>query len=1227
MKKIEKFTNLYSVSKTLRFKAIPIGKTQENIARKRLLEEDASRAEKYAKAKKIIDRYHVEFIDRVMSEVNLTGLTEYMELFLKSNKSDEEKDLLVKKEVKLREEIANAFIKDPDFKTLSDKSLIETVLPKKLTNDEEKEIIAEFVGFTTAFGGYNLNRQNMYSKEPKSTAISYRCINENLPMFISNIKSFEKIKEKIGTDVLNKINEEICPDSYRIQDCFDIEFFSFVLSSDGIRLYNTFIGGYTKEDGTKIKGLNEYVNLYNQKVSKTERLPRLKMLYKLMLTDSESISFVLDKFANDQELIKGINKYIEDNNENIGSLCGLLSRINDYNLAGIVIKNGPAITNISNEVVGNWNIIQNSWNKEYDAVRLKNAPKDWEKYDEDRRKAYKKIGSFTIEELNNLIEISGADKKMDDVASYYVNKGNMYFDLFEAAQKEAHSLLAGDYPENKKLSKDERSVAIIKQLLDIIKDIELLVKPLMGEGTEIGLDELFYGELYSLYESVSMIDKLYDKVRDYVTSKPYSTDKYKLYFQNPQFMGGWDRNKVSDYRATLLRKDNLYYLLVMDKSDSKILSKLPDYEGGEAYELLDFKVIPGASKQLPHIFFSRKGIEEYRPSEEILRIKNEGTFKKGDNFSKEDCKKIIDYYKSAITQSEMNQHYAFCFSDTDSYEDISGFFREVDQQGYKIGFSKIDGATIDKWVDEGKVYLFQIYNKDFSKYSHGKENLHTMIFKEVFNEANNGCIKLCGDAEFFFRKASISKEDRIIHPSKQPIKNKNKLNTKKESTFDYDLIKDKRYTQDQYEIHIPVMLNRTAIGATKINETVRKELQMDTNPYIIGIDRGERNLIYICVIDGKGKIVEQLSLNEIVNEYCGGKAITDYHQLLDSKEKERKADRENWRSIKNIKELKEGYISQVVHKICCLVQKYDAVIAMEDLNSGFKNSRVKVEKQVYQNFEKALITKLNYLSSKETKNGVPGSITNGYQLTNLFTSFKDMRSQNGFIFYIPAWLTSKIDPVTGFADLIKPKYSSVENTHNFIRSFDKIAYDKEEDLFVFNMNMERFDRTDADYNKKWTLYSYGDRIRSFRNPEKNSEWDYEVVNVTDEFKKLMDTYNITYSNGNDLIELLCSIDKKDFCESFIQTIRIMLQMRNSISGRTDVDYLISPVKDGKGSFYDSRNCSDKLPQDADANGAYNIARKVLWAIGKFKEVPAESVGKVKLGISNKEWLEFVQKNG
>ena len=81
-------------------------------------------------------------------------------------------------------------------------------------------------------------------------------------------------------------------------------------------------------------------------------------------------------------------------------------------------------------------------------------------------------------------------------------------------------------------------------------------------------------------------------------------------------------------------------------------------------------------------------------------------------------------------------------------------------------------------------------------------------------------------------------------------------------------------------------------------------------------------------------------------------------------------------------------------------------------------------------------------------------------------------------------------------------------------------------------------------------------------------------------------------------------------------------MRNSATG-TDIDYMISPVMNKNGLFFDSRIGGESLPKDADANGAYNIARKGLWAIDQIKQ--ASDLSKLKLAITNKEWLQYAQR--
>ncbi|MCF2738867.1 hypothetical protein, partial [Bacteroides caecigallinarum] len=103
--------------------------------------------------------------------------------------------------------------------------------------------------------------------------------------------------------------------------------------------------------------------------------------------------------------------------------------------------------------------------------------------------------------------------------------------------------------------------------------------------------------------------------------------------------------------------------------------------------------------------------------------------------------------------------------------------------------------------------------------------------------------------------------------------------------------------------------------------------------------------------------------------------------------------------------------------------------------------------------------------------------------------------------------------------------------------------------------------------------------------------------------------------------------EKEFFIEFVSLFKLVLQMRNSWTG-TDVDYLVSPVCDENGVFYDSRKVDNTLPQNADANGAYNIARKGMLLLDKIRKNSSDK--KIDFSITNKEWLSFAQgycKNG
>ena len=1217
---INEFTNMYNLSKTLRFSLIPYWETEEYFMERHLLDEDEVRAENYTKVKEYMDRYHRDFIEKVLNTVVLNNVDEYSELYFKRNKSDAENKKIEELEATMRKQISKYF---RDYSVSGEKiypllyksELIKKLLPEFLTQEEEKTILAQFNDFSTYFQGFWENRENIYTDKAQSTGVPYRCINDNLPIFLDNVKSFEKIINALAQDDIDELNN-IFEGVYntRVQDAFKVDYFSFVLSQSGIDKYNGIIGGYSNSDDSKVEGINEKVNRYNQekaKFDKSKKLPLLKQLHKQILSDRETISFIPEKFNDDNEVLKAINDFYKNIKSSLEDVNELVSKISNYDTGIIYISAGESVTYISNKVFGDWSVIRNNWNTEYELTHKKG--RDEEKFYEKEREAYKKIKSFSISELQRLANSN------ESITDYIENESKTLFDSIEGAYKTAEPLLSNEYQHKKSLAKNDKAVELIKTLLDSIKAYEAFLKQLCGSGKEEEKDNLFYGKFAELFEEIKKVNLIYNKVRNYITKKPYSNEKLKLNFQNPQFLGGWDKNKEKDYRTVLLRKDGKYFLGIMEKGNNKIFDNFPE-DAESSFEKMEYKYINGTSK-----YFSSKQINPQNPPENIKKYLGKDFDKK--LMSKEQlielikyvCEEFIPNYPK-LNDEEGKPYFNFNIKPYSEYRSWKEFCDDIQRDAYRITLKNISEKYIRNLVKDGKLYLFQIYNKDFSEYSKGTPNLHTLYFRMLFDERNleNVVYKLSGGAEMFYRKASIGDEDMVVHQKNQPIENKNPDNVKKESIFDYDITKDKRYTKYQFQLHLPITLNYKAEGNGYINEDVRVALKQSNSNYVIGIDRGERNLVYACVVDTNGKLVEQLPLNEIKadNGY-----ETDYHKLLDKREKEMDSARKSWKTIGSIKELKEGYISQVVHKICQLVIKYDAVIAMEDLNYGFMNSRKKVEKQVYQKFERMLTQKLNYLVDKKLEPTEMGGLLNAYQLTNEASKVRKSR-QDGIIFYIPAWLTSKIDPTTGFVNLLNPKYSSVTASKEFFNKFDEIKYNKDEDYFEFSFNYDNFPKCNSDFKKEWTICTFGDRIKTFRDPENNNQFNSKSISLTQEFKNLFDNSDIDYTSN--LKEQILSKEDKSFYKALIGLLSLTLQMRNSVSGNGDIDYLISPVKNLNGEFYDSRNydSTSSLPCDADSNGAYNIARKGLWAVNQIKQ--AEDETKANISIKNSDWLQYAQ---
>lgn len=1290
--------NGYSRSITLRNKLIPIGKTADNL--KQFLEKDQERADSYPEIKKLIDEIHRGFIEDTLSKFSFLWEPLFDDFELYQNEKDKSKKAKKKKDLEkfqsgARKKIVEAFKKHPDYDKLFKDGLFKELLPALIKNSSDSEIsnkeeaLKVFDRFSTYFVGFHENRKNMYSEEEKSTAISYRIVNENFPKFYANVKLYNYLKENFP-QIISETEESLKNhlNGKKLDEIFNVESFNDVLAQSGIDFYNTVIGGISTET-EKVQGLNEKINLARQQVisqisflknqnasENTEKIKELEkkanelkkkmvVLFKQILSDRGTSSFIPVGFNNKEEVYSSI-KTFNDEFVNL-SVCEtkeLFKQVAEFNLSEIYVP-AKSLTNFSQNIFGSWSILTEG---------LFLLEKD---------KVKKALSENQEEKINK--EIAKKDYSLDELqVAYerYCNEHNFsveknckdYFDVVdyrtenEKSDKKKVSILSAitesyskiDFENIHDLQQEKEAATPIKTYLDEVQNLYHHLKLVDYRGEE-QKDSNFYSKLDEVLTQLSEIIPLYNKVRNFVTKKPGEMKKIKLNFDCPTLANGWDENKESSNDAIILRKDGKYYLGIFNPNNKPKFSKIENISESY-YEKMVYKLLPGPNKMLPKVFFSTKGQETFLPPKDLLLGYDAGKHKKGDSFDKEFMYKLIDWFKDAINRHEDWKKFNFVFSPTKSYEDMSGFYREVELQGYKISFQKITDTEIDSFVNEGKLFLFQIYNKDFASKASGKKNLHTLYWENLFSEENlkDVCLKLNGEAELFWRKPSLNKDKVTVHEKGSTLVNrttndgksipediyqeiyqfKNKMidnlseNAKslldsgvvvcKEAT--HDITKDNRFTEDTYLFHCPITMNFKAPDKSnkEFNNQVLEVLSDNPDVKIIGLDRGERHLIYLSLINQKGEIELQKTLN-LVDQVRNDKTVkVNYQEKLVQKEGDRDKARKNWQTIGNIKELKEGYLSNVVHEIAKMMVEHNAIVVMEDLNFGFKRGRFAVERQIYQKFENMLIEKLNYLVFKDKKVTEPGGVLNAYQLTNKSANVSDVYRQCGWLFYIPAAYTSKIDPKTGFANLFITKgLTNVEKKKEFFDKFDTIRYDLKEDCFVFGFDYGKI-CDNADFKKKWEVYTKGERLVYNKTERKNIS-----INPTEELKSIFDDFGINWNNEDNFIDSVHAIQAEKSNAKFFDTLLRMfnatLQMRNSIPN-TEIDYLISPVKSEDGTFFDSREElkkgeNAKLPIDADANGAYHIALKGLYLLEN--DFNRNDKGVIQ-NISNADWFKFVQ---
>ena len=1289
------FVAISKVQKTLRNELRPTPLTMKHIKQKGIITEDEYKTQQSLELKRIAVGYYRDYITHKLNDTNnldFRNLFEAIEEKYKKNDKDN-RDKLDLVEKSKRGEIAKLLSADDNFKSMFEAKLITQLLPvyveqNYIGEDKEKalETIALFKGFTTYFTDYFNIRKNMFKENGGASSICYRIVNVNASIFYDNLKTFMCIKEKAETEIA-LIEEELTEllDSWRLEHIFSEDYYNELLAQKGIDYYNQICGD-----------VNKHMNLYCQQNKLKANVFKMTKLQKQIMGISEKAFEIPPMYQNDEEVYAAFNGFISRLEEVklIDRLGNVLQNSNIYDTAKIYI-NARCYTNVSSYVYGGWGVIESAIERYwYNTIAGKGQSKA-----KKIEKAKKDNKFMSVKELDSIVSDYEPDyfnaSNMDDDNSGRAFSGHGVLGYFNKMSKllANMSLHTITYDSGDSLIENKETALNIKKDLDDIMSIYHWLQTFIIDEV-VEKDNAFYAELEDIYYELENVVTLYDRIRNYVTRKPYSTQKFKLNFASPTLASGWSRSKEFDNNAIILLRNNKYYIAIFNvnnKPDKQIIKGSEEQRLSTDYKKMVYNLLPGPNKMLPWVFIkSNTGKRDYNPSSYILEgYEKNRHIKSSGNFDINYCHDLIDYYKACINKHPEWKNYGFKFKETTQYNDIGQFYKDVEKQGYSISWAYISEADINRLDEEGKIYLFEIYNKDLSSHSTGKDNLHTMYLKNIFSEDNlkNICIELNGNAELFYRKSSMKRN--ITHKKDTVLVNKTYINeagvrvslTDEDyiKVYNYynndyvidvekdkklveilerighrknpiDIIKDKRYTEDKYFLHFPITINY-GVDDENINAKMIEYIAKHNNMNVIGIDRGERNLIYISVINNKGNIIEQKSFN-LVNNY-------DYKNKLKNMEKTRDNARKNWQEIGKIKDVKNGYLSGVISKIARMVVDYNAIIVMEDLNRGFKRGRFKVERQVYQKFENMLISKLNYLVFKEKKADENGGILKGYQLTYLPKSALQIGKQCGCIFYVPAAYTSKIDPATGFINIFDfKKYSGsainakVKDKKEFLMSMNSIRYVNEgsaeyekighRQLFAFSFDYNNFKTYNVSIPvNEWTTYTYGERIKKLY---KDGRWSgSEVLNLTEDLIELMEQYGIEYKDGHDIREDISHMDEMrnaDFICNLFEKFKYTVQLRNSKSEAEGDDYdrLVSPVLNSHNGFFDSSDYKENeksddiiddkqiMPKDADANGAYCIALKGLYEINKIKENWSDDkkLKESELYIGVTEWLDYIQ---
>ena len=608
----EDFIGLESKNLTLRFALKPEPKTEENLKQYWDKLRDEERAKAYPIVKKILDREYQRLISEGLKSLenqnalDWTELAEYIRTSSLNKKKNEEKRLrkLIAQSLKAHPlvdklKVKNAFGKNGYLETLP-------------LGKEEKEAVKVFAGFGGFFNNYNKNRENYFSTEEKSTAIANRIVNENFSKHFSNVEIVTKIQKEVPELI------QIVEAQFKGYDAiFTVNGYNMALSQAGIDTYNEMVAIWNKE-----------ANLYAQKAGKLpdghplkkKRNYLLSALFKQIGSEKEHL-IQIDRFDGDEEVIEaltGVKKMLQEADV-FEKLNMLVEDMENWDYSKIYLS-AQSLSNVSvflnnlyeDERENSWNYLDNVLREKWQ-IELQGKKKGTDLEEAIRKK---KKSFYSIAELQETVNALEETDKCYSVSKWLLEALKSET-VIEEKEKDAEDFCTKWKTERNPLK--ETDITALKEYLEQWIFLARYCKSFYANGIEKKeRDEAFYHILEDVLYVLKEVIYFYNKVRNYVTKKPYSLEKIHLKFGHVTLGNGWHINQEKDNGTTLLRKDGKYYLAITNSLNKKICIPSQIEGTGNDYE----KMVLNAFKKdkiymlIPKCTTERKNVESCFESKE-----------------------------------------------------------------------------------------------------------------------------------------------------------------------------------------------------------------------------------------------------------------------------------------------------------------------------------------------------------------------------------------------------------------------------------------------------------------------------------------------------------------------------------------------------------------------------------------------------------------------------------